>query len=675
MPLIYFKWFFATLNRFFAMLPCVWLSWLFDDASAGSKRKIYYICTSNHTCQMSPEKTEIAPRSVELLAPARNLATGIAAIDHGADAVYIGPPSHGARHQAANSIEDIKALAAYAHRFGARVYVTVNTIVYDSEIPQVERLVRDLYAAGVDALIVQDMALLQMDIPPIALHASTQCDIRTPSKAGFLQNAGFAQLVLPRELTLQEIAEIHAAVDVPLEAFVHGALCVSYSGDCQASYCLTGRSANRGECAQICRLPFDLEDAEGRRLIRGRHLLSLKDMNRSEMIADMLQAGISSFKIEGRLKDENYVKNVVAAYRRAIDAVIGASPSLYRRSSMGFSELTFTPDLSKSFNRGFTSYFLTARRPQGSMATFASPKWTGEEVGRLKGQLSPRRIRIKATRPLANGDGLGFYDDNGTFVGFRLNRVDGDTLHLAADVTIPPGAVIYRNYSKEWADIFTRPSARRLMQADFTLGCAGSALALSMSLADNPGLTVTVTAPYEPQEARTPQKDARRNTLSRLGDTEFCIRGCTDSLDNFFVPASLLTSLRRDVVEAMRSLIAARHSFDRRRPEMPGLCVEPGYAFSRHDNIANSLAARFYADRSGGEVSASRLPAAIEVGPAPKGELRVMQTRYCLRRELGACLRTPEGARYPSPLFLTSGGNRFRLDFDCRNCTMNVIRL
>lgn len=623
---------------------------------------------------MSAEKdtSPLSPRSVELLAPARNLATGIAAIDHGADAVYIGPPSHGARRQAANSIADIRALAEYAHRFGARVYVTVNTIVYDSEIPQVESLVRELYAAGVDALIVQDLALLSMDIPPIALHASTQCDIRTPAKARFLQDAGFSQLVLPRELTLDEIRQMRQAVSVPLEAFVHGALCVSYSGDCQASYCLTGRSANRGECAQICRLPFDLEDAAGHKLLSSRHLLSLKDMNRSALVADMLDAGVTSFKIEGRLKDENYVKNVVAAYRIALDAVIQANPALYRRSSMGRSLLTFTPDLAKSFNRGFTSYFLTDRRPSAPMATFASPKWTGQEVGRVKAQISPRRVRIRASVPLANGDGLGFFSPDGQFVGFRLNRIEGDTLHLAADMEISAGTAVYRNSSREWADTFSRPSARRVIPVRFSLSSAGSVLVLEMALCGTPGMAVTVTSPFEPQTARSPQTQARANTLARLGDTEFEMEICDDSLDALFIPASLLTSLRRQAVGAMRALIAARHPFERRRPEAPGLEIPADRPFSRHDNISNRLAAGFYAAHM---AAPSSMPSALEIAPMPQGELRVMQTRYCLRRELGACLRTAAGTRYPSPLFITSAGNRFRLDFDCPNCTMNVIRI
>ena len=321
------------------------------------------------------------PRPIELLAPARNAATARAAILHGADAVYIGASHHGARAAAGNSVADIAATAELAHLYGARVYVTVNTLVYDNELAEVEQLAKELYRAGVDALIVQDMALLRLDLPPIALHASTQCDIRTPEKARFLADAGFSQIVLARECTLEETAAIAAAVpDTPIEAFCHGALCVSYSGDCQASFATTGRSANRGECAQICRLPYDLTDHAGRVIVRNRHLLSLRDLNRSADIAAMLAAGVSSFKIEGRLKDEAYVKNTVAAYRAIIDRAIAAEPQNYRRLSAGTSSLTFTPDLSRSFNRGYTPYFLTSD-PRQKMGSHLSPKSTGTAVG------------------------------------------------------------------------------------------------------------------------------------------------------------------------------------------------------------------------------------------------------------------------------------------------------
>ena len=304
------------------------------------------------------------PARIELLAPARDAVIAMAAIDHGADAVYMGASHHGARADATNSIEDVRRACDYAHRFGARIYATVNTLVYDDELAAVEQLTHELYNASVDALIVQDLGLLRLDLPPIALHASTQCDLRTPEKARFLEALGFSQLVMARELTLDEIAAIRQATTVPLEAFVHGALCVSYSGRCALSYALKGRSANRGECAQLCRLPYDLVDGQGRILVEGKHLLSLRDLAQNDRLEQMMAAGVSSFKIEGRLKDMAYVKNVVAYYRRAIDKVIERHPDDYRRASTGTVELTFTPALEKSFNRGFTHYFLDERHPQ-----------------------------------------------------------------------------------------------------------------------------------------------------------------------------------------------------------------------------------------------------------------------------------------------------------------------
>lgn len=349
-------------------------------------------------------------RSIELLAPARNADVAIEAIKHGADAVYMGAGSHGARAAAGNSLDDIERVVKYAHIFGARVYVTVNTIVYDDELLQVEQLVRSLYNIGVDALIVQDMALLQMDLPPIALHASTQCDIRTPQKAQLMQAAGFSQVVLARELSLEETAAIHASVDVPLEAFVHGALCVSYSGDCQAGWALQRRSANRGECPQICRLRYDLLDADGRMLVKGKHLLSLRDLNRSKYIEEMLESGVSSLKIEGRLKDADYVKNITAHYRRLLDEIIGAHPDKYVRASYGSSKISFTPDVAQSFNRGFTTYFTKPLALSSRMASINTPKWSGVPVGTVK-SVSPKFITAALSTQLANGDGLGFLPD------------------------------------------------------------------------------------------------------------------------------------------------------------------------------------------------------------------------------------------------------------------------
>ncbi|MDE6120764.1 MAG: U32 family peptidase, partial [Muribaculaceae bacterium] len=362
------------------------------------------------------------------------------------DAVYIGAPAFGARAAATNSVDDIRELCAYAHRYGCRVYVTMNTILYDNELEEARALVYSLHAAGVDALIVQDMAYLEMDLPPIALHASTQCDIRTPEKASWLAQAGFSQLVLPREFSLEQIRVARAAAGVPVEVFVHGALCVSYSGDCQAGEAAMHRSANRGRCPQMCRLPYDLTDRHGRQVAPKAHYLSLRDLNQSHNLKELAEAGASSFKIEGRLKDERYVANVVAAYSRILDQIVASEPDRYRRASYGRSDCGFTPDLDRTFNRGYTSYFLL--KPSGSqrMASVETPKWAGRPVGTVMTAYDPRRGCFKARldEDLANGDGLGFFDSSRRFVGFRLNRADGEMLYPASAVAgLKPGTVIY----------------------------------------------------------------------------------------------------------------------------------------------------------------------------------------------------------------------------------------
>lgn len=618
----------------------------------------------------TPEPSYNVIKTIELLAPARNAATAIAAIDHGADAVYMGASSHGARRQAANGIDEIASVVSYARKFNVKVYVTVNTIIYDSELESVEKLVWELYRIGVDALIVQDMSLLEMNLPPIALHASTQCDIRTPEKARFLQDAGFSQLVLPRELTLTEIAAYRAVTSVPLEAFVHGALCVSYSGDCQASYLLTGRSANRGDCAQICRYAYDLEDAGGNKLLRNKHLLSLKDMKRVDSLTWMLEAGVSSFKIEGRLKDENYVRNVVAAYSLALDKIVNAHPDRYKRASRGRVIYNFTPDLDKSFNRGYTEYFLKQERPSGSMASMDSPKWIGEKVATVRSVQGRRVIIADIENNLANGDGLGYFDRYGIFQGFRLNRVEGNKLYAAADIDLQRGDNLYRNYDKSWSDLMAKPTARRIIDLRFRLRASGGMVILEATDLNN--VSVAVSVPFEIQPAKASQEEFHLRTLSKLGDTIFCLSDLHDEAKDLFIPASVLVALKRDAANAMMNTYLATHCVDVRKQSSMALSLPEGAVLTRHDNIANRLSEKFY-KRLGAENSGN-LPHAIEVMDNTDGEFRVMQTRYCIRRELGACLRTPDGKKLPSPLFIHSGGTRFRLDFDCVKCRMSVVR-
>ena len=600
-------------------------------------------------------------RQIELLAPARDAETARQAILHGADAIYIGASSHGARSAAANPVDDIKELAAFAHDFNARIYVTLNTLVYDDEIARVERLIRELYRAEVDALIVQDLGILRMDIPPIELHASTQCDIRTPEKARFLEDVGFSQLVLPRELTIEEIHNIRQATSVPLEAFCHGALCVSYSGDCQAGFVATGRSANRGECPQICRLRYHLVDSEGRELVHGKHLLSLRDMNRSDHIREMLEAGVSSFKIEGRLKDVAYVKNTVAAYRRILDQIIESSDGEYVRSSSGRSETAFTPDLSKSFNRGFTSYFLDNNR-LADMAAKDTPKMVGERIGIVTDRQG-RRLKARLDRPLQNGDGLGFFNREGEFSGFRVNRAEGNKILTAGDVEISRGTVLYRNRDKAWDDLLEGETARRTLDVSFRLALSGQLLSLEAK--DERGCSVTATAMIDHQDARSPQEEQRRKALSKLGDTIYRLTSLEDTVGQAFIPASTLSSLRRDAVALLDSAWKMTRKIGYRRPEKE--TSYPAAALSYHENVSNRLSSDFYKNHG-----VNKIQPAIEVS-LPRDEKRVMQTRYCIRREFGCCLKTLGGRRWKGPLYLeTDRGLRYRIEFDCKRCGMDI---
>ncbi|MGM9868998.1 MAG: U32 family peptidase [Sodaliphilus sp.] len=604
-------------------------------------------------------------RYIELLAPARDAETAIQAILHGADAVYIGPQSHGARAAVGNTTADIGRVVAFAHQFGAKVYATVNTLVYDHEIPAVEKLITDLYKVGVDALIVQDMGILRMNIPPIALHASTQCDLRTPEKAEFLQDLGFSQLVMARELSLNEISVIHNAVPhTPLEAFVHGALCVSYSGRCQVSQCLKGRSANRGECAQICRLPFDLMDNRGNVLMRNKHLLSLKDFNASTHIEQMLEAGVSSFKIEGRLKDVPYVKNVVAYYRNAIDRIIAKHPDKYVRASQGISQYTFEPNLSKSFNRSFTDYFLAERKPISgtAMASIHTPKSIGEPIGHVivsKG----KTLKISTTASISNGDGISYFNDKGEYVGFRVNRVDGANLFLKSPLSIKAGTMLYRTYDKAFNDALAAKSADRKISITAHLWWAHGALRLELN--DERGNRIVSSLECnEPEPANKSQEQQQIQTLSKLGGTiyqlvEAIVPG------NHFIPSSLLAQLKRNAIGALDR--AQRITYQRllRRPENEQAeCFATSLTYA--DNVANHLAEQLYHEHG-----VHTIQPAIEID-MPKENVPVMHTRYCLRRELGACKKEKGARLLPDPLILRTAGQQLEVHCDCQKCEMQI---
>ncbi len=603
------------------------------------------------------------PALIELLAPARDADIAIAAIDHGADAVYMGASRHGARADAANSLDDVRRACDYAHLFGARIYATVNTLIYDNELREVERLVHGLYDIGVDALIVQDLGLLRLDLPPIALHASTQCDLRTPEKARFLEAMGFSQLVMARELTLDEIAAIRKVTTMPLEAFVHGALCVSYSGRCAISQVLKGRSANRGECAQLCRLPYDLVDGKGRILVEGKHLLSLRDLSQHDRLEQMMAAGVSSFKIEGRLKDIGYVKNVVAYYRRAIDTIIRRNPERYQCSSFGSTELTFEPSLAKSFNRGFTHYFLDERRPKDgtAMASIDTPKSQGEYLG-LAMRCNGNALTIDTKAPIANGDGLSFTDGNGQFSGARVNRALGSgTVLLRERADIPRGTRIYRTADKAFTDLLAKASATRTVGVDASLRYVSNALTLTLD--DERGNHVTHTIDCDLQAAAKPQGDRQIAELAKLGGTIYRLNEAQVPGD-VFIPASLLARLRRETIELLDRAHSITRPIGKRRPENRSYTC-PVTALEPADNVANRLSEQLYRDHG-----VTNIAPALETGTPVTAATPLMHTRYCIRRQLGACLKGKNANSLPRDLFLKTGTTLLRVTCNCKNCEM-----
>jgi putative protease len=610
---------------------------------------------------------------VELLAPARDLECGIAAIDCGADAVYIGAPRFGARAAAGNSLEDIAALAGHAHKFWARVYVTLNTLLFDDEVAPACRLAWQLHEIGVDGLIVQDTGLLECDLPPLALIASTQMHNHTPERVAFLERVGFRRAILARELTLDEIRDIRrAAPAIELECFVHGALCVCYSGQCLLSYALGGRSGNRGQCAQPCRRSYTLVDAEGRTIENERHLLSLRDLNLSARLPDLLAAGVTSFKIEGRLKDRTYVANVVAFYRARLDEALRTAAGLARSSSgtspAGF-EPGFTPDLAKTFNRGFTTYFLDGRVPGRSDAVGSpeTPKMAGERVGRVVrlgdaaghvAGVAPDSFTIDGAVELHAGDGLAFFGPDGRLRGTVVNAVRGRAVFPQKIEGIEPGTTIHRNHDHEFLSRVASARTERRIGVGMTLG-PGPVL----EAVDEDGNRAEVsmgplTAAEKPEAALA----TLRRQIAKTGDTEFASTGVEIALHTVpFLPVAALNALRRDLLDRLR---AAREA---NRPRFEGGTVPndtpyPESELSYLGNVLNAKAEAFYR-RHGVE----RIERAAESGLDLRGR-RVMTTRYCIREQLGLC-----GVPLAEPLTLIDDeGRRLKLRFDCEQCAMEV---
>lgn len=630
-------------------------------------------------------------RKIELLAPAKNLECGIAAIDHGADAVYIGAAQFGARQTAGNSTEDIAELTRYAHQFGAAVYVTVNTIVYEKELAALEHLLKQLVEMGVDAILVQDMAVLEIykklkaeyvargyRMP--ALHASTQTDNRSADKVKWLKEDGFERVVLARELSLEEITDIHKAhPDVELEAFVHGALCVSYSGACYASQYFFNRSANRGECAQFCRMAFDLKDSDGETLIEDSYLLSLKDMCQLDRLGDLLEAGVCSLKIEGRLKDANYVKNVVATYSEALNAYIAKHTGKYCRSSYGRCTYTFTPALEKTFNRGFTHYFFNGR--QKDISSFNTPKAMGKYVGYVK-EIRRGSFNVAGTAMFANGDGLCFFNRQKKLEGFRVNRVENNRLYpLTMPKNLEPGMALYRNNDIEFERAMQGKTATRKLQVRFVVNVVDGKLTFTAT--DECGRSANVVLNETPEKAQKSQHDNIVKQLEKLGNTVWTANeiSINNSADEFFIPSSRLAAVRRELLEALENTPVSNHTDKQAVDKTATNSVNANntvYADTINiANVANTTAQNYYAAHG-----VKNAPTAFELNSdykagsttAPSAVPPLMTCRYCLRYALGYCVKN--GGKRPTwhePLHLEAkNGIRVRLAFNCAKCQMEV---
>lgn len=603
----------------------------------------------------------IKVRKIELLAPAKNLECGIEAINHGADAVYIGAPKFSARAAAGNTLEDIKALAEYAHLYNAKIYVALNTILSDKELKDAERLIWQLYReAKIDALIIQDMGISMLDLPPIALHASTQMDNRGVEKVKFLEKAGFQQIVLPRELTIDEISEIASHVNTPLEVFVHGALCVCYSGQCYLSEALSGRSANKGACAQYCRLPYTLVDAEGEEIMAKKHFLSMKDFNLSENLEELLEAGVTSLKIEGRLKDVSYVKNVVGYYRKRLDEIFKKYPQ-YQKASSGSSTYTFEPNLEKSFNRGFTKYFLNGR--DKDIWSLDSPKSVGEPIGKIT-DITTKFIKINATHKINNGDGLCFFNNKKELEGVHVNRVEGELIYPLVLPNVKKGTFVYRNHDHEFEKLLSKKSAERKIEV--TIDVNELPFGYSLEITDEDDNYAVLNFEYEKQIAQKDQTENICNNLSKTGTTIFKVAQVNINwTDSWFVPVSVLSEWRRLLTDKLLSVRNIRYRQD------IVLHKETSHAFPVANitylgNVMNDQSRQFYVQHQ------SQVSQLAFERQAQK-DVPLMFTRHCIKQSLGWCPKEKSSQHpYREPFYLTYNNTRLQLAFDCKICEMKI---
>lgn len=620
---------------------------------------------------------------LELLSPARNVEIAREAIIHGADAVYLGGPEFGARHAAENDVVEIAKLTSFAHRFNAKVFIALNTILHDNELESARKLIYELYDAGVDSLIIQDMGLLELDLPPIELHASTQTDIRTLDKAKFMADVGFSQLVLARELSLKEIRAIHEArPDTALEFFVHGALCVAFSGQCYISHAETGRSANRGDCSQACRLPYTLKDSEGRVIAFDKHLLSMKDNNQSNNIDALIEAGIRSFKIEGRYKDMAYVKNITAHYRRLIDRYIEQNPE-FTRASYGKVVHHFEPNPDKTFNRGSTDYFVNERK--GDIGAFDSPKFVGLPIGHIL-DIKKNFIEVKTTEPLANGDGLNIQIKR-EVVGFAVNRAEkiGENHYLVYPNEMPAEFVteraniqkkhpLNRNHDQVWSQLLTKESAERLLEVSLIFSRAAEGYQLELFTKEGHYAKSILTGDFEPANDAEKGLAALEKNLKRFGGTGFELIDVMIQLDEIpFIPASMINQLRRDAIEQLEAAIEQNYVRGTRQSPVEPPAIFPFEELSFLANVYNEKAREFYF-KHGVKMIEPAYEAHEELGEVP-----VMITKHCLRFSYNLCPKQTigvtgvQGQIKPTPLTLSHKGEEYTLKFNCRPCEMHVM--
>ena len=619
---------------------------------------------------------------LELLSPAKTAEIGREAILHGADAVYIGGPAFGARHNASNPLQDIAELVKFAHGYRSRIFVTMNTIMHDSELELARKQIWQLYEAGVDALIIQDMGLFELDLPPIQLHASTQCDIRGAEKAKFLGDVGFSQLVLARELTVEQIRKIHAATDTPLEYFVHGALCVAFSGQCYISHADNGRSANRGDCSQACRLPYTLSDGKGCVVAFEKHLLSMKDNDQSANLEALVDAGIRSFKIEGRYKDMGYVKNITAHYRLLLDELLERRPEFVRAAS-GRTRVMFTPDVDKNFNRGHTDYFAQGR--QTDIGAFDSPKYLGVELG-IVARLGSDSFDLVTNAPMANGDGLNYMHKRDT-VGLQANRAEklgdeedgqrwrvypNETMSMLAGLKV--GTVIHRNRDHQWEATLNKKSSERKVALELTLGEQPGGLTLSIVDEDGIASSIGASIALQPANQAAQAEASLRAALAKLGNTMFEAGHVELKLSQpWFVPAAAINALRRDAIAAHEAARLAAWKRPQRKPCAVPLPTYPDTQLSYLANVYNDKARAFY-HKHGVQLIDAAYEAHEEAG-----EVSLMITKHCLRFSFNLCPKQAKGVQgvqgqvKAEPMTLVSGDEKYTLRFDCKPCEMHVV--